>query len=362
MNKIKHVYIILLSILFMNNIISMENQDYIASEQETQLLSLPAELMTAIINETVIQQVKETINEWNDIFQQPKKINLQDTALASQQFKDVLNVALKSPSLKNYINDLKSKHFDELFEDLKHQSIEEYRDLSTEDLNKNLFNILNKETISKEDFKVAVKLILAGADVDTKNNEDNTALMLASIYGYKEIVEILIKAGADVNTKNYYGYTALIESSSNGHKEIVEMLIKAGTNVDAKNNDGYTALMWASKNGYKEIVELLIKAGADVDAKSKYCGYTALMLASEKGHKEIVEILLQAGTNVDTKNNEDDTALIFASIYGYKEIVEILIKAGTNIEAKNNDGYTALMWASKEGHKDIVEILQSLEN
>ncbi|CDK30207.1 ankyrin repeat domain-containing protein [Candidatus Babela massiliensis] len=336
MNKIKHLYIILLSILFMNNIISMENQDYMVTEQESQLLSLPAELMIAIINETVIQQVKETINKWNDIFQQPKKINLQEIALVSQQFKDVLNVASKSPSLKNYLNqlikELKSKRFDELFENLKIKSIEEYKvqGLSTEDLNRAFINILNKDPKSKEYFKVTVKLILAGVDVNSKSQYGgNTALMKASYGGYKEVVEILIKSGASINTKNNNGFTALMRASINDHKDIVQILIDKGASINTKNEYGFTALMLASSNGHKDIVELLIDKGADIDAKSTFNNDTALMVASKKGHKDIVKILINEGANVNSKDYEGNTALMIASEKGYKDIVEILKEAGS---------------------------------
>ncbi len=294
MNKIKHLYIILLSILFMNNnVVSMSQPNYIATEQESQLLSLPAELMTAIINETVIQQVKETINRWNNIFQEPK-INLQNIALVSRQFKDVLNVALKSPSLKNYLNqlvkELKSKRFDELFKNLKIKSIEEYKGLSIESLNQALTKILNKAAISKEGFKVVVKLILAGANVNTTDNSGNTALMEASRHGYKDIVDMLIKTGANVNATANDGNTALIWASKNGYKDVLEILIKAGADISDKTIYGFTALIWSSRNGHKDIVEMLIKAAANVNAKTIY-GNTALMEASNNGHEEIVEIL-----------------------------------------------------------------------
>ncbi|CDK30211.1 ankyrin repeat domain-containing protein [Candidatus Babela massiliensis] len=296
MNKIKHLYIILLSVLFINNnFVSMGKPNYIATEQESQLLSLPAELMTNIVNETVVQQLKETINEWNDIFQDPK-INLQNIALVSLQFKDVLNVALKLPSLKNYLNqlvkDLKSKRFDELFEDLRHQSIEQYKGLPKDKLNQALTKILNKAAISKEGFKVVMQLILAGANVNTTDNSGNTALMEASKKDYKDIVEMLIKTGANVNATANDGNTALMWASKNGYKDVLEILINAGADVNAKTIYGFTALIWSSRNGHKDIVEMLIKAGANVNAKTIY-GNTALIEASKNGHKDIVKILIK---------------------------------------------------------------------
>ncbi len=331
MNRLKHLYTILLSTLFLNNnIISMEQLNDI--EQESQLSSLPAELMTAIINETVIQQVKETINNsYNDIiFNKPKtiKVNLQEIALVSRQFKDVLNVALKSSSFKNPLNklikDLRSKRFDELFEALKYQSIEEYNGLSKEDLNKALINILNKalSLISKENFKQVVKLILAGANVNATDEYGQTSLMKASKKGHKEIVEMLIKVGADVNIKDNDGETALI-IACHKDKNIVEMLIEAGADVNATDNNGSTALIWAIEFHHKEIVELLIRAKADIDMK----------------------------------DNDGKTALMFASLYDYKEIVEILIKAGADVNATDNNGSTALTISSLNGHEEILEML-----
>ncbi len=76
-------------------------------------------------------------------------------------------------------------------------------------------------------------------------------------------VKEFIKKGADVNAKdNDYGWTALMHASIYGHKEIVEILISNKADVNAKDNDDFTALMYASREGHKEIVEILKKAGA----------------------------------------------------------------------------------------------------
>jgi len=73
----------------------------------------------------------------------------------------------------------------------------------------------------------------------------------------------LIESGADVNAKdNLFGRTALMIASFYGHKEVVELLLKKGADVNAKDKNGRTALMIASKKGHKEIVELLKFYGA----------------------------------------------------------------------------------------------------
>ncbi|CDK30196.1 ankyrin repeat domain-containing protein [Candidatus Babela massiliensis] len=308
MNKLKHLYILLLLVLFFNNnIISMGQPDYMKVEQESPLLRLPNELIVNIINQVILPQVKEAINNsWNNIFSEPKsiKINLQDDLqglrCTSVHLYDLINDNFNSPSLKNYLNqlvkDLKQKQFDELFEALKHQSIEQYKGLPKDQLNEALIKILKKPIIlvHEEDLKTVVKLILAGGTyVNDKNFYGYTALMKSSRHGYKEIVKILIKVDADINVQNKFGSTALMMASEFDYKEIVELLIESKVDINIKDYDGYTALMLASGNGHKYIVEMLIKAGANVDAKNND-GNTALMIASEKGYKDIVEILKEA--------------------------------------------------------------------
>ena len=59
--------------------------------------------------------------------------------------------------------------------------------------------------------------------------------------GIKDVVEQLIAKGADVNAKNEDNNTALIVASINGHKDVVEQLIAKGADVNAKNNYNQTA-------------------------------------------------------------------------------------------------------------------------
>jgi len=121
---------------------------------------------------------------------------------------------------------------------------------------------------------------------------NNIKLIWKSMFGNTEAVENLLKEGADVNAKNCDGYTALILASSNGRTEIVKLLLEKGANVNAKDNNGETALHSASENGHTEIVAKLLEKGADVNAENNY-GQTALSLASLNGHTEIVKLLKQ---------------------------------------------------------------------
>ena len=52
------------------------------------------------------------------------------------------------------------------------------------------------------------------------------------------MVVAVLKAGADVNAKGTDGQTALMYASSRGHKNVVSALLEAGADVNANTHDG----------------------------------------------------------------------------------------------------------------------------
>ena len=175
-------------------------------------------------------------------------------------------------------------------------------------------------------------------------------------------VKKALDAGANVNAKGDDGNTALIFAGYNGHTESVKLLLNRGADVNAKNNTGYTALIWASEKGHKYIVEKLLEEGADVNAKANI-GWTALSLAKDRGHTEIVAMLEEAIAN-NTENNssegsqeEKDKELLEAVKNNKLDEVKKALDAGANVNATNNDGNTALIQASQNGHTEIVAML-----
>uniref|UniRef100_A0ACD5GNG4 Ankyrin repeat domain-containing protein n=1 Tax=Desertifilum tharense IPPAS B-1220 TaxID=1781255 RepID=A0ACD5GNG4_9CYAN len=91
-----------------------------------------------------------------------------------------------------------------------------------------------------------------------------TALMVASEAGNFEIVKVLVQAGADINAEDVNGQTALMlaidGTGFNGHPEIANVLIQAGVDVNAKNIKGWTALMSAASVGDSSTLTHLIQA------------------------------------------------------------------------------------------------------
>ena len=68
-----------------------------------------------------------------------------------------------------------------------------------------------------------------------------------------------IIAGADVNARNDDGYTPLIVAIQLGYRHIVKELLKHGADIYASDNNGKNALDWALYTGHKKIINLLTR-------------------------------------------------------------------------------------------------------
>jgi ankyrin repeat protein len=62
--------------------------------------------------------------------------------------------------------------------------------------------------------------------------------MLAACQGYMAIVTALLEAGAEVDTVDDQGDTALICAAHKGYLAIVTALLEAGAEVDTVNDNG----------------------------------------------------------------------------------------------------------------------------
>ena len=61
----------------------------------------------------------------------------------------------------------------------------------------------------------------------------NNRLIEASRLGHTETVEMLMEKGADVNARNNDGWTALMMASNDGQTETVALLVEKGADVNA---------------------------------------------------------------------------------------------------------------------------------
>ena len=138
-------------------------------------------------------------------------------------------------------------------------------------------------------------LIMAGADVNIKRNNQDSPYLLAGAEGYNEILIMTLENGAKIEDTNRYGGTAIIPAAEKGHLDTVNILLDYGINPNHINNLGWTALMEAVLLGngspiYVEIIRALIARGADPNIPDNK-GIRALQYAQERGFSEIVNLL-----------------------------------------------------------------------
>lgn len=68
-----------------------------------------------------------------------------------------------------------------------------------------------------------------------------------------------------VDDRDENGTTALMVAAGKGLTQFVRELMSHGADVNAQDLDNWTSLLCATKGGYLEIVELLVENGADIE-------------------------------------------------------------------------------------------------
>ena len=79
--------------------------------------------------------------------------------------------------------------------------------------------------------------------------------------GHPETSIMLIEKGADVDSKNFNDDTPLHLASDRGHVEIVVRLIERGASIDSCDKNGNVPLMLSIRKDQTDVAAVLISAG-----------------------------------------------------------------------------------------------------
>ncbi len=214
------------------------------------------------------------------------------------------------------------------------------------------------DAIQKGDHQTVRQLLQNRADVNAKQPDGSTPLLIAVDRNDAEVAELLIRAGADVRAANEYGATALSVASANGNMAIIKLLLDAKADPNAALVSGETPLMTAIDKGNVEAARALLAAGANANSKESQGGQTALMWATAGKQPEIVKLLLDRGADIRARSKGDFSAMLFAAQQGDVESGRMLLAAGSDPnEHRKGDGMTALMLAAASSHYDFSSVL-----
>jgi len=175
----------------------------------------------------------------------------------------------------------------------------------------------------RSDAKGAIEFLLErGADIEAKDYEHNTPLLLALQWAQEDAAEVLIHHGAHVNVADASDWTPVILAASNGLMRALKALVEQGANLGATRN-GWNALNHACHHGKKEAAAFLLDHGMNVNGSGQqaYLQYPLFSAVFMK-HREIVRLLLDRGADVNVKGEDGKTALSLAE--GNKEIIDLL--------------------------------------
>ena len=139
---------------------------------------------------------------------------------------------------------------------------------------------------------IDVLLASKKTNVEARNENDESPLMLAAIKGQQELVQKLIARDADINKP---GWTPLHYAASGGQVAIMKLLLDKYAFIDAPSPNGTTPLMMAAMYGSTASVKLLLDEGADTLMKNQQ-GMTALDFAKRANRPDAIELLSAPAT------------------------------------------------------------------
>lgn len=186
-----------------------------------------------------------------------------------------------------------------------------------------------------------------GAKIDARDQDGQTALMMAVKSGDLSIINGLLAYQANPNLQDHDGWTAAMYGVRSNEPKIFRLLGKFKADFNKVNKDGLTALALAVVDNKANAAVAMLDNQANPDTAMGEAKYNAMMLAVKKGNLSLVQTLLQYKANPNAKNAAGLTPLMIAAFDNQDMITTLLLKSGANPDLKDADGKTALTLATE---------------
>jgi ankyrin repeat protein len=231
----------------------------------------------------------------------------------------------------------------------------------------------------------------AKADLNLRDPEGATALVIAIINAHFDLAVMLLEKGADPNVADDTGMAALyaaVDMHTLGPMltrpvpklvdkldaaDLVNVLLSRGANPnarlkrpipgrhhdrgDASLGDGTMPLMRAARTNDVPVMRLLLEGGADpfltqkdstnalmivAASGERVSAYPSTVPVSEAGAIEAITLLVEYGVDVNAFNANGQTALHSAAQRGADNLVKYLVERGAKLDLKNKQELTPL--------------------
>ena len=180
-----------------------------------------------------------------------------------------------------------------------------------------------------------------------------SGLLEACTKGDLDKVRLNVESRVDINSRDAEGNTPLILATLGGKADIVEYLLSMGADWRVKNSKGYPAAAFINDANADRILAAFLRSGLDVNQAFGSDGRTILHNAARSGYGRLAALLLSAGQNPDVRDNDRETPLHYLAYATDKEkidrlnIARLFVQAGANIDARNKNNRTPLYLAVK---------------
>lgn len=213
------------------------------------------------------------------------------------------------------------------------------------------------------DVERAGRLVDQGADVNAKDDTEQSAYLIATSEGYLQLLRLALRHGARIDDKDSWNGTGLIRAAERGHALVVGELLRAGIDRDHVNRIGYQAIheaVWLGEDTarYATTVRVLAAGGARLTDRSPSVELIPLEMARERGFGRL-ERILEVVTTAD-RPDSPDTALLRAAEAGDADAVAVALRAGADIETRDSHARTALLVAATYDHVEVAEVLVAM--
>ncbi len=162
------------------------------------------------------------------------------------------------------------------------------------------------KAVKERDGTKATDLINGGSStlVNTRDlTSGETALHIVVDRRDVPWVGFLIRKGANVNSRDKNGITPLLLATKNRNTDIAEILLRVGADVNMANNSGETPLIMAVHLRDLPMVRLLLKKNADPDQTDNIAGKSARDYASEGARLAPILAAIENAGKADKKED-----------------------------------------------------------
>eukprot|EP00035_Acanthoeca_spectabilis_P038953 m.57730 g.57730 ORF g.57730 m.57730 type:complete len:821 (-) comp9370_c0_seq2:1719-4181(-) len=184
--------------------------------------------------------------------------------------------------------------------------------------------------------------------------------------------EGLIHAGYAVAVKAFIAVGVaptphcMMLATINGHPEIVEIIVKAGRNVDEPwETDGSSPLAVATFFGHLDVMRVLLALGADVNyASAKNDGETPLSVAKKSSDNEAKKLLglktKASGSNWKFPTEAEMSLETFAHLGTQRSALQLSEHSGQWFSFQRDEGWDGVE-EEENGHPDCEELEEDLQ-